>query len=104
MLSVKDVTARVDMDKSRVSRAATRLTGAGLLSKVADKGDGRLVALTLTDQGRALMARLIPLALAYEAEVLGMLGVERDAFARGLAVLGGAGEERQSAPDAGAVR
>lgn len=93
-LSVKDITARVDMDKSKVSRAATRLTGAGLLSKVADKGDGRLVALTLTDAGRALMARLIPLALGYEAEVLAALGPEVDAFARGLAVLGGEDEVR----------
>jgi DNA-binding MarR family transcriptional regulator len=74
VLSVRDITVRVDMEKSKVSRAASRLVAAGYLAKTADPGDGRLVALSLTDQGRALMGRLVPLALAYEAEVLAALG------------------------------
>jgi DNA-binding MarR family transcriptional regulator len=72
--SVKDITARVEMDKSKVSRAASRLVDAGLLAKAVDPSDARLVALTLTEQGRAVMARLIPMAKAYEAEVLADLG------------------------------
>ena len=75
VLSVKDITDRVDMDKSKVSRAASRLEGAGLVAKTAHPADGRLIALTLTDHGRAVMADLIPMARAFESEVLADLGV-----------------------------
>jgi DNA-binding MarR family transcriptional regulator len=97
-LSVKDITARVDMEKSKVSRAATRLVEAGYLSKAADPGDGRLVALRLTDQGQALMSRLVPLALDYEVRVKARLGDEAEVLMQALARLGapvpaGSGEE-----------
>lgn len=83
-LSVKDIAARVDMDKSKISRAASRLESAGLLAKATDPSDARMVALTLTTKGRNLMARLIPMALAYEAEVLADLGPMAGGLHRGL--------------------
>lgn len=74
--SVREIHARADMDKSKVSRAAARLEAAGLVRKVPDPVDGRLVELTLTEAGRDMMAELVPLARAYEAETLAALGPE----------------------------
>ncbi len=68
------------MDKSKVSRAASRLEAAGYISKTGHPDDGRLVALTLTDKGRAMIEELAPLAHAFEAAVLAKLGDEADAF------------------------
>lgn len=77
-VSVRDIEARVAMEKSKVSRAATRLEAAGYIAKAQDSGDRRLVRLALTDKGRALMADLLPLAKAYQVELERRLG---DAFA-----------------------
>ena len=73
-VSVRDIEARVAMEKSQVSRAAQRLADAGHIAKAAQDGDRRLLALTLTPQGQALMARLIPVALAFQAELQAELG------------------------------
>jgi DNA-binding MarR family transcriptional regulator len=75
-VSVREIHERVDMDKPKVSRAADRLAARGLISKAPNPADGRLVVLTLTPDGQALMGRLVPVALAYEAEVLGRLPPE----------------------------
>lgn len=77
-VSVRDIEARVAMEKSKVSRAASRLESAGLIEKAVDSGDRRLVRLGLTDKGRALMAEILPLALAYQTEIETRLA---DAFA-----------------------
>jgi DNA-binding MarR family transcriptional regulator len=69
-VSVREIHARVDMDKSKVSRAATRLQAAGFITKETSSTDRRLVALTLTPKGRAMMACITPIAHAYEREVL----------------------------------
>ena len=68
-VSVRDIEARVAMEKSKVSRAATRLETSGLIEKAQDASDRRLVRLALTDKGRAMMAELLPLALAYQQEI-----------------------------------
>lgn len=73
-VSVRDINARVNLDKSMVSRAATRLEKSGLLRKSVDDADQRLIALELTDQGRALMARLGDIAEAFQAELMHDLG------------------------------
>jgi DNA-binding MarR family transcriptional regulator len=73
-VSIREIHARVGMDKSKVSRAAARLQAAGYLAKSANPGDARLVELRLTPEGRALFARLIPVALAYQAELVERLG------------------------------
>ena len=84
-VSVREIQARVDMDKSRVSRAATRLETAGFVAKHAHPTDGRLVDLSLTEAGRALFARLVPVALAYQAELIARLGPAADPFRTALA-------------------
>lgn len=77
-VSVREVHARVDMDKSKVSRAAARLEQAGLVAKAANDEDRRLVSLTLTPAGRGLVERIVPLALDWQAEMTARLGSKDD--------------------------
>ena len=86
-VSVRDIHERVDMDKPKVSRAASRLEEAGLVAKVENGSDRRLVSLSLTPEGRAVMARLAPLALAYQAELVAELGEAAAGFEDGLSRL-----------------
>lgn len=79
-VSVREIHARADMEKSRVSRAAARLEAAGYVAKRDHPADGRLVELTLTPQGRALVARLVPVAVAYQDELLARLGADAPAL------------------------
>ena len=65
-VSVRDIERRVSLDKSKVSRAASRLEAEGYITKQVNAGDRRLLRLTLTEKGRGLLAELIPLALAYQ--------------------------------------
>ena len=86
-VSVREIHARVDMDKSKVSRAAGRLEARGLIEKREDTRDRRLVEMRLTDQGRAMMTRIVPIADAYQAELLQTLADDAPAFRRILARL-----------------
>lgn len=86
-VSVRDIHARVDMDKSKVSRAAGRLEEAGLVRKVGHAVDRRLVSLSLTPRGEALMARLETIAAAFQAELLAELGPDAAGLDAGLARL-----------------
>ena len=73
-VSVREIEARVDMDKSKISRAAARLEGAGLIEKRENAEDRRLLQMTLTPKGRDLMDRLAPIAETYQAELVAALG------------------------------
>lgn len=79
-VSVREIHARVDMDKSKVSRAASRLEAAGLITKEPNPDDRRLLRLALTEKGQAVMAELAPLALAFEERVLERLGEDAPTF------------------------
>ena len=79
-VSVREVQARVDMDKSKISRAAARLEASGLIEKRANPEDRRLLDMRLTDAGRTLFARIVPIANAYQAEILAQLSAEAPAF------------------------
>ena len=81
-VSVRDINLRVNLDKSVVSRAATRLEQAGLLQKSAHHTDQRLVALELTESGKELMQRLEPLAEAFQQELMNELGEDALLFCR----------------------
>ena len=50
-------------------------------------GDRRLVRLRLTEEGRSLMAELLPLARAYQEEVVRRLGPALEGLEVGLARL-----------------
>jgi DNA-binding MarR family transcriptional regulator len=79
-VSVREIHQRVDMDKSKVSRAAARLQEAGLIEKRENADDRRLLDMRLTKDGQAMMARIRPVALAYQAEVLSRLGPDAVPF------------------------
>jgi DNA-binding MarR family transcriptional regulator len=83
-ISIREIHARVDMDKSKVSRAAARLERAGYIAKRDHPADGRLVELRLTDAGRALVDRLVPVAAAYQDDLLDSLGPEAEGLRRAL--------------------
>ncbi|HHB80240.1 MAG TPA: MarR family transcriptional regulator, partial [Aliiroseovarius sp.] len=73
-VSVREICRRVNMDKPKVSRAASRLEAKGHLRKVENPRDRRLVELSLTEAGHAMVDELTPLANAYEAELVAALG------------------------------
>lgn len=79
-VSVREIHARVDMDKSKVSRAAARLQEAGLIEKRDHAEDRRLLDMRLTAEGHALMARIVPIANDYQAELMAQLGKEGAPF------------------------
>ncbi|MGI6245869.1 MAG: MarR family winged helix-turn-helix transcriptional regulator [Pseudochelatococcus sp.] len=83
-VSVRDINTRVNLDKSLVSRAATRLEQAGLLRKSSHETDHRLVALELTGAGQELMCRLGRIAEEYQAELVAELGEDAERFSRAL--------------------
>jgi DNA-binding MarR family transcriptional regulator len=83
-VSVREIFARVAMDKSKVSRAAARLEALGLVEKQVNGADRRLVALQLTAKGRALFGQIEPLALDYERAALGCLSAAEAELLRGL--------------------
>lgn len=75
--SVRDIEARVAMEKYEVSRAAKRLREAGLIERKENPEDRRLIILSLTAKGQKMMAELLPMAKAHQAELEKRLG---DAF------------------------
>ena len=79
-VSVREIHARVDMDKSKVSRAAGRLESAGLIEKRENTEDRRLLDMRLTEAGRQLIARIVPIADAYQAEVIAKMAEDAPAF------------------------
>lgn len=87
-VSVRDIHERVDLDKSKVSRAATRLEEAGIISKRIGSKDKRLIELSLTVKGKAMMAALAKLADDYERDLLAALSpADRQDVDRMLGVL-----------------
>lgn len=83
-VSVRDINARVNLDKSMVSRAAMRLEQAGYLRKSTHDTDLRLVVLELTENGRELMKRLGVIAEAFQEELLAELGGDAPILRRAL--------------------
>ncbi len=72
-VSIREIFVRVAMDKSKVSRAASRLELSGFIEKKVNAADRRLVELRLSAKGRKLFEKIEPLALAYEHEALSAL-------------------------------
>lgn len=86
-VSVRDIEARAEMEKSKVSRAASRLETAGYISKTTNARDRRLVSLELTDAGHELMSRVLPVAKQFQDELLAQIGGSIDGLNAGLATL-----------------
>ena len=87
-VSVREIHQRVDMGKSKVSRAAAQLESAGLVVKNTHPVDKRLVELSLTAKGKRLMAKIAPMAQKYEDSVLAQLSpIQREALQQALDLL-----------------
>jgi len=88
-VSVREIHRRVGMDKPKVSRAASRLEAAGYLTKVVNPHDRRLVELSLTAQGKDLIATLAPIAADYQAKLMLALGDGAEDFVAKVSALAG---------------
>lgn len=86
-VSIREIHQRVHLEKSKASRAAARLETAGYLSKDVNDHDRRLVALRLTEKGKALMEELLPLAVNYQAQLDKMLAPFLDSLDDALDIL-----------------
>ena len=86
-LSVRDIEKRVSLEKSKVSRAASKLEAKGYLIKTVDDKDRRLLRLTLTPKGVALLQKLIPLAEEFQNELRTQLGKHNKGLTSALSAL-----------------
>lgn len=79
-LSVRDIEKRVSLERSKVSRAASKLEAKGYLAKQTDNRDRRLLQLTLTQEGIELLGKLIPIAESFQTELNLILGEDKAAL------------------------
>jgi DNA-binding MarR family transcriptional regulator len=80
-LTAKEVAEATEMDKVAVSRAVAKLVAAKRVSAHVHDDDGRAQSLMLTTQGEALHARIAPIALDAERQLLSALSAsERTQF------------------------
>lgn len=78
-LSQRQLSQATLMDKVPVNRACRKLEDRGLAERRPNENDGRSHLLELTAEGRAVHARIMPLAQAIERELFGVLDEsERD--------------------------
>lgn len=80
--SVRDIEKRVVMEKSKVSRTVARLEARKLVQKRPHADDKRLLHLSLTQDGRAMMSELLPLADWFQKRIKARLGADFEVFSR----------------------
>jgi len=90
----RDLVRATQLDKVAVNRACKALEERGLAGRRANTRDGRSHHVELTERGRAVHARIMPLALEMERSIIGVLTEqERQVLQRLLArVRDGAGQ------------
>lgn len=75
-LTQQELVGRTRMDKVTVSRAAQGLEERGLVRRAPNEEDGRSLRLSLTAAGQKLHARVSPIAVSLEAEILASLSAK----------------------------
>jgi DNA-binding MarR family transcriptional regulator len=75
-LTASEVGVRIVMDKVAVSRAVAGLMKRCLVERATDRADRRRASLRLSSRGRTMHAKIVPLALDYEAKLYATLTVE----------------------------
>lgn len=70
VVSVREIQAYTNLEKSRVSRAVDKLVASGLVEKHTSKADARLVDIALTHAGHNVLAEILPTATAVESRLL----------------------------------
>ena len=69
-ISIREIYQKVDLEKSKVSRAVSKLAKRQLLSKKVNLSDKRLVDLKLTKVGREIIDEMTEIAMDFEARFL----------------------------------
>ncbi|MEX3955757.1 MarR family winged helix-turn-helix transcriptional regulator [Trinickia sp. EG282A] len=83
--SIMDLAKHANLDKSQASRAAEALIKRGLVRRTPSLEDGRVVMVSLTDEGRALYRKVMPIARKWNADLFGCLDeAEKAALSRAL--------------------
>ncbi len=86
-VSVNQLVFKVDLHKSRVSRACNRLEKSGLITRRKNPDDRRQSHLALTREGKELMQRLKPIAMAFNSQLQELLGKDCASFVHNLNAL-----------------
>jgi DNA-binding MarR family transcriptional regulator len=81
-LTQRALTRATLMDKVAVNRAVRVLEERGLIARLPNPVDGRSQLLELTQEGRAIHAEVMPLALATEHDLLASFAPEEQAMLR----------------------
>ncbi len=84
--SVTELAAHTSIEVSTLSRMVSALVGGGVLARVRSDGDARAVSLTLTDEGRELTRRIIPVAALYERIALSGMSADEVGLLKALLV------------------
>ncbi len=99
-MTATEVGRHSSQHKTRVSRAVAALEKRRWLARAVDEADRRVERLTLTRAGQDAYRELVPLAKAFEAELLSVLApAEREALAAGLDALEQAALDRSNRSD-----
>ncbi len=69
-ISIREIYSKVDLEKSKVSRAASRLNSRKILTKTTNVKDKRLIDLKLTIEGNKIVKKMTKVAKDFESEVL----------------------------------
>ena len=93
--SLSELAAYTVKEQSVISRVADQMAKDGLVRRVADPLDGRVVRLYLADKGKRLFARIFPVAQVHHERATGALtGAEQKTLVRLLhKMLEGIGEK-----------
>lgn len=76
-MTAQDISRRSRVDKGWISRSVARLESRGLVARVPNGKDNRSVLLSLTDEGRRMVAEIVPLSRHRHETLLSVLG-EKD--------------------------
>ncbi|MFL1382371.1 MarR family winged helix-turn-helix transcriptional regulator [Nocardiopsis protaetiae] len=71
-----DLASRTAIEQSTLSRLVSSMQRDGLVSRTRPEDNARTVAVNLTDRGRELVERVIPLVVEHERTITGGLGEE----------------------------
>ena len=83
--SVREIHDYANLEKPRVSRTVAKLQKAGLVRKIANRRDSRLVEISLTEQGRTVLGEIVTVATEFESRLVQVLSNEELATLPGIA-------------------
>lgn len=83
--SIMELAKHANLDKSQASRAAEALINLGLVTREASAEDGRVVVVSLTEPGRVLFRKIMPIARKWNDDLFDCLDeTEKAVFSRAL--------------------